>query len=94
MVSFKLARSNAQWDLALSNGIVKTGLGFGVGVVASVILFRRASIHRLLCSNKLGRMWPVFTGIGFGMGQGYAEGNQLFNPLLVPGTKLVSSKKD
>ncbi|ORY73675.1 hypothetical protein BCR37DRAFT_384715 [Protomyces lactucae-debilis] len=72
---------NDKWDLALSNGIVKTGLGFGVGVVASVILFRR-------------RMWPVFTGIGFGMGQGYAEGNQLFNPLLVPGTKLVSNKKD
>ena len=49
-----------KWDLCLSNAIVMAGLGVGVGVVGSVILFRR-------------RAWPVFTGLGFGLGQAYND---------------------
>lgn len=54
-----------KWDAALSNGIVKTGLGFGAGVVASVLLFRR-------------RAFPVWLGTGFGAGRAWAEGDALF----------------
>jgi inner membrane organizing system protein 1 len=34
-------RLGAQTDLCISNAIVKTGAGFGVGVVLSVLLFKR-----------------------------------------------------
>ncbi|ODV97983.1 hypothetical protein PACTADRAFT_37542, partial [Pachysolen tannophilus NRRL Y-2460] len=53
------------WDVVLSNTLVKTGLGFGGGVLASVLLFKR-------------RAWPVWLGIGFGIGRGYAEGDAIF----------------
>lgn len=49
----------------MSNTLVKTGLGFGVGVVASVLFFKR-------------RAFPVWLGIGFGIGRGYAEGDAIF----------------
>lgn len=54
-----------KWDAALSNGIVKTGLGFGAGVVASVLFFRR-------------RAFPVWLGTGVGAGRAWAEGDALF----------------
>ncbi|SCU94963.1 LAMI_0F00364g1_1 [Lachancea mirantina] len=54
-----------KWDVVLSNLVVKTGLGFGAGVVASVLFFRR-------------RAFPVWIGIGFGLGRGYAEGDAIF----------------
>lgn len=56
---------NDKWDIVLSNLFVKVGLGFGVGVVTSVILFKR-------------RTFPVWLGIGFGAGRGYAEGDSIF----------------
>lgn len=56
---------NDKWDVVLSNMIVKMGLGFGVGVVASVLLFRR-------------RSFPVWLGVGFGAGRGYSEGDAIF----------------
>lgn len=56
---------NDRWDVVLSNTIVKTGLGFGVGVLASVLLFKR-------------RAFPVWLGVGFGLGRGYAEGDAIF----------------
>lgn len=56
---------NDKWDVVLSNTIVKTGLGFGVGVLTSVLLFKR-------------RAFPVWIGIGFGLGRGYAEGDAIF----------------
>lgn len=56
---------NDRWDVVLSNTIVKTGLGFGAGVLASVILFKR-------------RAFPVWLGVGFGLGRGYAEGDAIF----------------
>ncbi|GAV48595.1 hypothetical protein ZYGR_0M00160 [Zygosaccharomyces rouxii] len=56
---------NDKWDVVLSNLLVKSGLGFGVGVVASVLLFKR-------------RAFPVWLGVGFGLGRGYAEGDAIF----------------
>lgn len=56
---------NDKWDVVLSNGVIKTGLGFGAGVLASVLLFRR-------------RAWPVWVGVGFGLGRAYSEGDAIF----------------
>lgn len=44
----------------MSNAVVKGAVGLGVGIVASVVLFKR-------------RSFPVWTGLGFGIGQAYAE---------------------
>lgn len=56
---------NDKWDVVLSNMLVKTGLGLGVGIVGSVLFFKR-------------RAFPVWLGIGFGLGRGYAEGDAIF----------------
>ena len=56
---------NDKWDVVLSNVLVKTGLGFGVGVLTSIVLFKR-------------RAFPVWLGVGFGVGRGYAEGDAIF----------------
>ncbi|TID30186.1 hypothetical protein CANINC_001193 [Pichia inconspicua] len=56
---------NTSWDVALANGIVKTGLGLGGGIVASVLLFKR-------------RAFPVWIGLGFGLGRSYAEADSVF----------------
>lgn len=56
---------NDKWDLVLSNVLVKAGLGFGVGVAASVLFFKR-------------RAFPVWLGVGFGLGRGYSEGDAIF----------------
>lgn len=70
-----------------------SGIGFGVGVVASVILFRSASqcspstLHSYLFA---GRTWPIALTTGFGMGAAYADCDRSFNPARVPGTRIVS----
>jgi inner membrane organizing system protein 1 len=56
---------SSAWDTALSNAIVKTGLGFGGGVLVSVLLFKR-------------RAFPVWLGVGFGLGRSYAEADSVF----------------
>lgn len=56
---------NDKWDVVFSNGLIKTGLGFGGGVLASILFFRR-------------RAFPVWIGVGFGLGRGYAEGDAIF----------------
>ncbi|CAK7893901.1 MICOS complex subunit Mic10p [[Candida] anglica] len=56
---------NDKWDVVLSNTLIKTGLGFGGGVLASILLFKR-------------RAFPVWIGVGFGLGRGYAEGDAIF----------------
>lgn len=56
---------NDKWDIVLSNTVVKTGLGVGAGVLASVLLFKR-------------RAFPVWIGAGFGLGRGYSEGDAVF----------------
>lgn len=56
---------NDKWDIVLSNMLVKVGMGFGVGVITSVLFFKR-------------RTFPVWLGVGFGLGRGYSEGDAIF----------------
>lgn len=56
---------NDKWDIVLSNILVKVGMGFGVGVITSVLFFKK-------------RTFPVWLGIGFGLGRGYSEGDAIF----------------
>ncbi|GMK54009.1 hypothetical protein CspeluHIS016_0105950 [Cutaneotrichosporon spelunceum] len=65
-----------KFDNCLADLIVNAGIGFGVGVVASVILFRR-------------RGWPVALSTGFGAGVAYSNCNYSLNPYVVPGTKVL-----
>ncbi|GAA5829007.1 hypothetical protein JCM3766R1_003901 [Sporobolomyces carnicolor] len=66
---------SAKTDLCLSNAIVTAGTGLAVGIVASAILFKR-------------RPWPVFFGLGFGIGQGYQDCQRVFNPAAIPGYRI------
>ncbi|TEB32717.1 DUF543-domain-containing protein [Coprinellus micaceus] len=66
-----------KYDRCLADLIVKGGVGFGAGVVASVILFKR-------------RTWPIALGTGFGAGAAYADCDRSFNPARIPGTRIVS----
>ncbi|KAJ8517171.1 hypothetical protein ONZ45_g5613 [Pleurotus djamor] len=66
-----------KYDRCVADLLVKAGVGFGVGVVASVILFRR-------------RAWPVAMTTGFGAGAAYADCDRSFNPARIPGTRVVS----
>ncbi|KAH8829240.1 hypothetical protein DL96DRAFT_1708392 [Flagelloscypha sp. PMI_526] len=67
-----------KYDRCIADLLVKSGVGFGVGVVASVILFRR-------------RAWPVALSTGFGAGAAYADCDRSFNPARIPGTRIISS---
>ncbi|KAH9834814.1 DUF543-domain-containing protein [Rhodofomes roseus] len=53
---------------------------FSVGVIASVILFRR-------------RGWPIALSTGFGAGAAYADCDRSFNPARIPGTRVVSAQE-
>ncbi|CAE6435982.1 unnamed protein product [Rhizoctonia solani] len=64
------------YDRCVADLIVKSGVGFGVGIVASVLLFRR-------------RGWPVALSTGFGAGAAYADCDRSFNPARIPGTRIV-----
>ncbi|KAL0945954.1 hypothetical protein HGRIS_012232 [Hohenbuehelia grisea] len=66
-----------KYDRCLADLLVKAGVGFGAGVVASVILFRR-------------RTWPIALSTGFGAGAAYADCDRSFNPARIPGTRIVS----
>ncbi|KAG2076346.1 DUF543-domain-containing protein [Suillus decipiens] len=66
-----------KYDRCLADLLVKAGVGFSVGVVASVILFRR-------------RTWPIALSTGFGMGAAYADCDRSFNPARVSGTRIIS----
>ncbi|KAG5652659.1 hypothetical protein H0H81_004215 [Sphagnurus paluster] len=65
-----------KYDRCLADLLVKTGVGFSAGVVASVILFRR-------------RTWPIALSTGFGAGAAYADCDRSFNPARIPGTRIV-----
>lgn len=45
-----------KWDRCITDTLIKTGAGFGIGAVASLILFRR-------------KPWPVIFGTGTGFGE-------------------------
>ncbi|KAG1740401.1 uncharacterized protein EDB91DRAFT_1248285 [Suillus paluster] len=66
-----------KYDRCLADFLVKAGVGFSVGVVGSVILFRR-------------RTWPIALSTGFGMGAAYADCDRSFNPARVSGTRIIS----
>ncbi|EPQ50821.1 DUF543-domain-containing protein [Gloeophyllum trabeum ATCC 11539] len=68
---------NQKYDRCLADLLVKTGVGFSVGVVASVILFRR-------------RAWPVAFSTGIGTGIAWADCDRLFNPTRGPGMRVVT----
>ncbi|KAJ3494636.1 hypothetical protein NLJ89_g10768 [Agrocybe chaxingu] len=65
-----------KYDRCLADLLVKSGIGFGAGVVASVILFRR-------------RTWPIALATGFGAGAAYADCDRSFNPARIPGTRII-----
>ncbi|WOO76807.1 MICOS complex subunit MIC10 [Vanrija pseudolonga] len=69
-----------KFDNCLADLLVNAGVGFGVGVVASVILFRR-------------RGWPVALSTGFGAGVAYSNCNYSLNPYVLPGTKILPASK-
>ncbi|KAH9974008.1 DUF543-domain-containing protein [Lactifluus volemus] len=65
-----------KYDRCLADLLVKSGIGFSVGVVASVILFRR-------------RAWPVALTTGFGAGVAYADCDRTFNPARIAGVRVL-----
>ena len=74
------------------------GVGLGVGVVASVIFFRRSSPFPLLPPRFwshlfIGRTWPVALSTGFGAGAAYADCDRSFNPARIPGTRIISPEE-
>ncbi|KIM41350.1 hypothetical protein M413DRAFT_71642 [Hebeloma cylindrosporum] len=69
-----------KYDRCLADLLVKAGVGFGAGVVASVILFRR-------------RTWPIALSTGFGAGAAWADCDRSFNPARIPGTRVVSQSE-
>ena len=50
----------AKWDKCLQDMLIKLGSGVGLGIVFSVVLFKR-------------RPWPVIFGSGTGFGMAYAN---------------------
>uniref|UniRef100_A0A915K329 MICOS complex subunit MIC10 n=1 Tax=Romanomermis culicivorax TaxID=13658 RepID=A0A915K329_ROMCU len=44
-----------KFDRCLADGLIKVGAGLGIGIIFSVVLFKR-------------RSWPVFFGTGTGLG--------------------------
>ncbi|KAG4303549.1 hypothetical protein PCK1_000067 [Pneumocystis canis] len=62
-----------KWDLCLSNAIIKTGIGIGVGIISSVCLFKREK--NVAC-------------FGFGLGKAYSDCDRHFNPYNMLGMKI------
>uniref|UniRef100_A0A7N6A3E6 MICOS complex subunit MIC10 n=1 Tax=Anabas testudineus TaxID=64144 RepID=A0A7N6A3E6_ANATE len=49
-----------KWDRCLADGAIKLGTGLGLGIVLSVLFFKR-------------RTWPISLGSGAGLGMAYAN---------------------
>jgi inner membrane organizing system protein 1 len=49
-----------KWDRCLADTSIKIASGLGLGIVFSVLFFKR-------------RPWPVVFGVGVGLGKGYAN---------------------
>ncbi|KAF5314215.1 hypothetical protein D9758_005322 [Tetrapyrgos nigripes] len=69
-----------KYDRCLADFLVKAGVGASVGVVASVILFKR-------------RAWPVALSTGFGAGAAYADCDRSFNPARIPGVRVIPASE-
>ncbi|GJE93396.1 DUF543-domain-containing protein [Phanerochaete sordida] len=65
-----------KYDRCLADLLVKSGVGFSVGVIASVVLFKR-------------RAWPIALSTGFGAGAAYADCDRSFNPARIPGVRVL-----
>ncbi|KAG7493053.1 MICOS complex subunit Mic10-like [Solea senegalensis] len=62
-----------KWDRCFADTAVKTVTGLGVGVVLSILFFKR-------------RTWPVSMGSGLGLGMGYSNCQRDFkSPYLIHG---------
>ncbi|XP_010879777.1 MICOS complex subunit MIC10-like [Esox lucius] len=62
-----------KWDRCLADSAVKLGTGLGVGIVFSVLFFKR-------------RTWPVVFCSGLGLGMGYSNCQHDFrSPYLLHG---------
>ena len=57
IASTKADETRQQWDHCLSTLMIRSALGASFGIIFSVLLFKR-------------RAWPVWTGLGFGAGEG------------------------
>ncbi|XP_054641376.1 MICOS complex subunit Mic10-like [Dunckerocampus dactyliophorus] len=69
-----------KWDRCLADTAVKTVTGLGVGIVFSVLFFKR-------------RTWPVSFGSGLGLGMACANcQNDFKSPYLIPG-RLVKDQQ-
>ncbi|KAA1474580.1 DUF543-domain-containing protein [Dentipellis sp. KUC8613] len=68
-----------KYDRCVADLLVKSGIGFSVGVVASVILFRR-------------RAWPIALTTGFGAGAAYADCDRSFNPARIAGVRVLQAQ--
>jgi len=68
-VQSKVVRSEdelgSKWDHCLADTSVKLASGLGLGIVFSVLFFKR-------------RPWPVIFGTGVGLGMGYANCEHAF----------------
>ncbi|XP_041061760.1 MICOS complex subunit MIC10 isoform X1 [Cetorhinus maximus] len=60
-------------ERCMADALVKLGVGFGLGIVFSVVVFKR-------------RVWPITFGAGMGIGMAYANcQNDFQSPYLMYG---------
>ncbi|CAI9731238.1 Hypothetical predicted protein [Octopus vulgaris] len=71
-----------KFDQCVSDLMIKTATGLGLGIIFSVTLFKR-------------RPWPVAFGIGAGLGMAYSNcQNEFKHPLQAPGRYVKVERKE
>ncbi|XP_014771601.1 MICOS complex subunit Mic10 [Octopus bimaculoides] len=71
-----------KFDQCVSDLMIKTATGLGLGIIFSVTLFKR-------------RPWPVAFGIGAGLGMAYSNcQNEFKHPLQSPGRYVKVERKE